>query len=77
MLESKLIDDTERGPWYQTGKLVFHCTLFSRDRFINDFGAIQIPWTFHVAVIPLLIIRSQQNLHMARQHSCRAILKML
>ena len=43
-------------------------------RFTNDFlPAIQIRWKHLLAVIPLLAIRSQQFLHMSRQHSCRAM----
>ena len=40
-------------------------------RFTRDvLSAIQLRWKFHLAVIPLLAIRSQQFLHIARQHTC-------
>ena len=47
-------------------------------RFTNDcLPAIQIRWTIRLAVIPLLAIKLQQILHMPRQHSCRAMYKIL
>ena len=43
-------------------------------RFTNDLlPAIEIRWKLRLAVILLLAIRSQQILHMPRQHSYRAM----
>ena len=66
--------------WGQSNFRFTHTHKINRPRthFTNDFSiTIQIRRKFHFAVFPILVITSWQNLRMPRQHSYRALCKIL